>query len=79
MREPLVNGRVGREGGYWLCKWKRNNHLQIISFKITSMSFQKTTFYNICSLYNVFHSQPEILRKIIEEVQTSGTSAGMQD
>lgn len=79
MREPLVNGRVGREGGYWLCKWKRNNHLQITSFKVTSMSFQKTTFYNICSLYNDFHSQPEIFRKIIEEVQTSGTSAGMQD
>ena len=28
MREPLVNGRVGREGADWLCKWKRNNHLQ---------------------------------------------------
>ena len=31
MREPLVNGRgVGREGGYWLCKWKRNIHLQCV-------------------------------------------------
>ena len=31
MREPLVNGRgVGREGGYWLCKWKRNIHLQCL-------------------------------------------------
>ena len=28
MRQPLVNGRVGGSGGYWLCKWKRNSNRQ---------------------------------------------------